>query len=104
MKKLARPNKPATKFFFPRIVLKFNDDIDALQTEQKIGTGFQKKLLGWSALSRKYPGITIEKLFTSVEQDKIVEKATRAKQITPHYQPPNFLNYYSIRCPHSINA
>lgn len=101
MKKNTKANKTGTKFFLPRIVLKFRDDIAG---SGKIGISFQKKLLSWPLLAKKFPGITIDKLFTSVEHNRILEKAERARQITPGYKPPAFLNYFSVRCPHAINA
>jgi hypothetical protein len=56
-------------------------------------------IIHWQNLAEVFPGIRINNLITSITPEEIAELINRARKTTPWYEPPNFLNYYSIGCP-----
>lgn len=77
----------------PRIILKFQDNIDlpySRNVNEKIDFPF------WKRLKSKYNHITIEPLFTSIKPENLGRLVDLARKMTPSYKPPNFFTYFAI--------
>lgn len=76
----------------PRVVVKFRDDVDLTDADRQ--------------LKEHFPGITIQRLITSLDPEKLkrlVEEASaRAKGKGSKYDPPKFQNYFAVRCPSNL--
>ena len=55
-------------------------------------------------LSELTAGKNINKLYTSLSPERIVELVSKAMKSDPAYHPPNFLNYYSLICEDEVEA
>ncbi len=91
-----------------RVVVKFEDDSDLTYED-----GVEKRLLDdWSVLSREFPGITLRKLFRSLEPTEIEKWAKKAeseakRKAEPQDEskkPPSLLRYFSVECPQALSA
>src|SRR3979409_90480 len=81
-----------------RIVLKFRDDFhipygDVMEINDFL---LEKEIISWKKLVHKFPGIRINKLFTSLSPGLIKEMVQKAKNRDSSYKPPNFLTYFAI--------
>jgi len=55
-------------------------------------------------LSRIVRGKKVDKLFTSLTQERIDALISKVMKLDPTYHPPNFSNYYSVGCDGEIEA
>jgi len=55
-------------------------------------------------LSELIAGKSINKFYTSLSSERIIELVSKATKSDPAYHPPNFLNYYSIFCEDEAEA
>jgi serine protease len=93
--------KKAQDDFRPHIIVKFNDDIK-LSNDGRIN--LEELIPGlWDDIVRDFPGISIEKLFTSVEPARIKELQSQAVENDPSYKPTNLLSYFVVYYPPQIN-
>src|SRR5438094_322939 len=53
----------------------------------------------WKKLVKDFPEIRIERLITSLPPEKILNLVDRANERDPSYRPPDFLSYFTVRCP-----
>lgn len=90
----------------PRIIVKFRDAVGLPYTSDEEIRKYllEKNILPLGQLSAKYKGITINRVFTSIEPGEILKSVDKAKKINPKYDPPNFLSYCAIDCPYGVNA
>ncbi len=89
--------------FGVQIVIKFHDYIE-FRTEKDIDGFINETAIGdWTALKSEFPGISLNKMITSIGEDKLSSLMKRAAEIDHAYHPVNFKNYYFINCPANIN-
>ncbi|WP_421655935.1 S8 family peptidase [Leptothermofonsia sp. ETS-13] len=94
--------KPESEGYCPRVVVKFQDDLE-LPYEDGVEVVIQNRQLGpWEQLAREYPGITLKRLYTSVDSRKIQELVNQARQLDPGYRPSRLANYFVINCPPGV--
>ena len=106
MKIEANEDKMNCTTFLHRIVVKFHNDLNLPYSEAAEINDFflQNGIISWEHLSEWFPGIRINKLFTSVGPEEIIEWVYKATKADPEYQAPDFLTYYSIDCPGEIKS
>jgi len=94
------------KKFSPRIIIKFQDSLNLpYNSESEIEDFLSKnEILPMKELSKKFPGIKIKKLFTSVEPKDITKLVNKARALNPKYQPPNFFTYCIMDCPYKTDT
>ncbi len=87
-----------------RIVIKFRDSLQIpYQNEAQLQAYFSKNnLISWRELIKRFQGIKITKLYTSVTSGQIIKLVTKLKELNPEYSPSNFLNHCAIDCPYKI--
>jgi hypothetical protein len=93
------PDRLELSAFRQRVVVKFHDFVELPYED-----GVEKEILNrdigsWDMIEEEFPGITLTRLYTSVEPDEIVKLVDRATQTDRDYEPPNFLTYFAIDCP-----
>ena len=90
-------NQSTANFCF-RLVVKFCAKYDLPYGEQKEINDFflRDQVIPWSRLCKKFPGLSINKLFSSVSPEQINGWINQARESDPFYQPPNFSSYFSI--------
>jgi serine protease len=87
-----------------RVVVKFRDDIN-LPYRDDIGDHIDRlRPARWETLKQKFPGITLNRLFTSLDPAQIREMVERAAGTDPGYLPLNLLGYYAMDCPPGVDA
>lgn len=89
--------------YSPRVVVKFRDYVD-LPYRDGIEDYLEKLKIGpWTRLAEEFPGITLKRLYTSLEPEKITSLVNRARELDTTYRPPNMLTYFLIECPPGVN-
>lgn len=97
------PCKEKERGYLPRVVVKFRDYIE-LPYKDGVEDEIQERKIGlWDQLVREFPGITLKRLYTSVDPEKIQEIVDRAREIDEKYEPPNLMTYFVIDCPLDVN-
>jgi serine protease len=87
----------------PKVVVKFRDHVE-LPYEDKIGGYIQNNGIGpWDRLLKEFPGITINRLITSLKTEEVLGLVARAKERNPDYHPPNFLSFFVVECPPDLD-
>jgi hypothetical protein len=86
--------------FSCRIVIKLRDRSDLpYQAAGEINAFFeQDAVIPWRQLRSQFPGIRIDKLFSSLDAPQITALVKKAEQADKEYMPVNFLSYYFIEC------
>jgi len=80
-----------------RVLFKFLDEV-TIPYEDEAQRFIEEYGLGpWSELVEKFPDLTVQRLFTSVEPEQILETVRLAQEIDESYQPPNFLTFFMIQ-------
>lgn len=87
----------------PKVVVKFPDQMELRYTDHLEKTlaypGFKE---AWSQLQKRFPGITINRHFTTIKPETIKELMAKAQDVNSRYTPTNLLNYFSIDCPPGV--
>ena len=89
-------DKPHDLGFWPRFIVKFNDDIEIAyvdHAEESLKGPDRKK---WDELAARFPGIMLNRLYTVVDAAEIRALVERAKKSDPDYHPPNLLTYFIV--------
>lgn len=87
-----------------KIIVKFTKNVQLPYEEDVEKYLDDFNVLPWKLLSRKFPGINMKPLITSVPADKLVEMTQTALESNANYKDPQLLNYFLILCPVSIKA
>ena len=91
--------------FFSRIVFKFRDSFFSQTPEgKKDNYFFYKDDIEWQLLLMTFPGISINKLFTSLSSEEINVLVNKAEVSDPIYPGFDFTACYAINCPQNISA
>ncbi len=84
----------------PKVVVKFPDQMEIRYTDNLEKTiaypGFKE---AWTKIQDKFPGITINRHFTTVNPETIKGLMHKAQEVNSRYVPSNLLNYFSINTP-----
>lgn len=106
MKSQITKKEPKPPKFTPRIVVKFDDllTIPYNSSEEIEQYLLKNGIISLKELQEKYPGIKIDKLFTSVEPAGIKEAVKKAKERNKDYNPPNFFTYCVMDCSYETNT
>jgi len=100
-----KKNMQNEKAFVSRIVVKFYDNLGVnYKNEDDIVEVLLKRCDAkqWGSLFNSYPLIQVDKLFTSVGTDSIIELVNKARVLDATYDPPDLLSYYVFSFPSSI--
>src|SRR5450432_2356148 len=89
------------KQFVPRIILKFHDHISMpYDADKEINDYFlEHHIISWPQMLHNFPGISVSRLFTTLEPARILEMIDKARNRDSFYNPPNFLTYFAIDLP-----
>ena len=88
------------------IVVKFHDHLDLPYCGAKEINNFflQDHTIPWSSILSIFPGIRINKFFTTQGPEEIARLVNKARRLDTNYQSPNFVSYFAISCPGEINT
>lgn len=100
-----RNNKSTTDVvgYRPRVVVKFDDRVDLLYQDGIEKVIQELKLGPWEELSKKFPGITFKRVFTSLAPEEIRELIKRATEMDQDYKPVNLLAYFMVESPDGVD-
>ncbi|PEC65026.1 S8 family peptidase [Bacillus toyonensis] len=84
----------------PRIVIKFHDKINIPYQDNAHEYIDEQDMGPWKKLVDNFPGITIDRYFTTIEPSKLQQLI---QEIPPNNNPTNFMTYFVITCPLNIN-
>lgn len=89
-----------------RIVVKFQDKMNIPYGEDKEISDYmlEKNMISWKKILLKYSGISISKLFTTLDPGSLTEMVDKVKISNTDYKPPNFLTYFAIDCPEGVET
>jgi hypothetical protein len=83
----------------PRLVVKFHDYVD-IPYQDGIEEYFQKLDVGpWDRMVAHYPGLTLRRMFTALDPEKVQKLVDTAVEMDPTYEPPNLLTYFIVDSP-----
>lgn len=87
-----------------RLVVKFRNHLNLpYHDAAEINHFFsQSDWLPIKRLQRNFYGLRLDKLFTSIKPERIVELSRSVEKMDKRYQAPDFLSYYTIDCPYKI--
>jgi serine protease len=77
------------------VVLPYEDGAERFVRELKVGP--------WSRLARQFPGIHLNRLFTTLASDLISKLVYEANGLDQSYRPPNLLAYFVIPSPPNVD-
>src|SRR5215208_2153238 len=99
MKSNVNENILRDKNLLSRIVIKFNDSLQiTTEDENEVNNFFNKSgLFPWQKLCKLFPGLLVQKLFTSLRTQEIIELVRKAGESDSDWHPPNFANYFVIK-------
>jgi Subtilase family len=84
-----------------RVVVKFKPD-----TQPSSSTDIQEltKSVGleWEGLSKKFPGIKLDRYFTTFDEPSLTALSQRASNASQRPTPVNFGLYYAVECPAGV--
>jgi serine protease len=63
----------------------------------------EHKIIPWSQLKEKYPGIDIRRVYTSISPERINALVAQAVRRDDTYKPPNFLTYFFVDVPAGVD-
>ena len=92
--------------FSRRIIVKFKDSFPLPYLNDKETRAYLLKnyAIPWKELFKTFPGITIGKLFTSINPKEIVSLVELVQQLSTDYTAPKFLTYFAIDCSSKTNT
>lgn len=100
--------------YIPRVIVKFRENDNSAMTPDETARIQNDEIkryeniernpveyLGasWTRLLEQHPGLTIQKLITSVPPQQIIKLREKARRTDRTYRPANFLTYFAVRCP-----
>ena len=88
-----------------RVVVKFvtEFEIAAYQDEAHLLLE-REELAKWNEIAEQFPGISLDRLFTSVPPETLTALEEKASRLDPGYVTRNFLTYFSIFVPEKDDA
>ncbi len=102
-KKLPRPFIKSPS----RVIVKFHGTVE-LPGKGAVHKHLEPKAGPWSQLIKKFPKITIRRLFKTPQLKQVCnlveDTKAKAKEIGCAYDPPNFRNTCVVQCPSGINS
>lgn len=99
-----KPNdRKKRRGYWPRIVVKFHDYVELPYVDAVEKHVEQLKVGPWRLLTKEFPGLSMNKLFTTIRQKRIEELIEQANGRDPDYRPPNLLTYFTVDVPPGVN-
>jgi serine protease len=95
---ISRP-KSSKPDYRTQIVVQFHDGINLPYGYEVSRLIKDYKVGPWEQLAKKYPGITISPLYSSIKPEKLKQLIAKAKQMDPTYKEGNFFQCFTISCP-----
>jgi serine protease len=95
------PAKPPRKAqgYWPRVIVKFHDHVNLPYRDGAESALASLGIGEWDRLVKQVPGLTLRRLYTALEPEKIRGLLERAKATDRDYEPPNLLTYFQVDCP-----
>jgi len=81
------------------LVVQFREGINVPYSKDAAKSIKDFKVGPWEKLEKKYPGITISPLFSSVKPEILKRLISKAKEMDPTYKEGRFFQYFSVVCP-----
>ena len=78
-----RPRRQEAAGYRPRVVVKFHDYVDLPYEDGAEGYVEELQVGPWRRLVEEFPGITLKRLYTSLDPEKIAALANRATELGP---------------------
>lgn len=102
-KKTTASSRQARSGYSPRIVVKYRDDV-VLPYDKRVDRALDELADGrWRRLKQRFAGISIRVLIDSIPPSRIRQLVAEAMRQDDAYRPPNFLTYYVVDIPSSID-
>jgi len=102
-KQAAREQARPESAYRSRVVVKFQDFVE-LPYEDGAEGHIQKLEIGpWDRLAAEYPGITLNRLYTTLAPAEVRALVDRAVELDRTYHAPNLLTYFVIDCPPAVD-
>lgn len=90
--------------FSHRIVIKFRSDLHSPHEKLNDRRDFLKHSVGGQKILRQFPGIVLNKLFTSLKPERIRGLINRAKKLDSGYEQDGLFSYHVVDCPPGTDA
>lgn len=88
--------------YSPRVIVKFRDNV-GLPYDDNVARQLEERRIGpWPRLAERFPGISMRRLFNSVEPERIEQLVTRAMKRNDRYRPPDFFSFFVIDVPEEV--
>jgi serine protease len=100
---MARSSDDARRRYQPRVIVKFRDHVQIPYEDGAERHIVELGLGPWERLEAQFPGISLVRLFSSIEPDSINELIARATREDPDYRPAHLLGYFAVPCPPDID-
>jgi Subtilase family len=83
----------------PRVIVKFHDYVE-IPYEDKAEAHIERLGVGpYDELSDRFGKLTLRRLYTAVEPEKLQRLVDQARERDRRYDPPNLLTYFVVDCP-----
>lgn len=86
----------------PRVVVQFHDYVQLPYVDKVEKVIQDQRLAPWKEFSKRFPGVTFRRVFTSISPEKIRGLIKRATEIDPEYKPENFFAYFLMDSPPGV--
>lgn len=86
-----------------KVVVRFDEYADVPYEDGVEETLEDRQLMPWKRLEERFPGITIERLFTALDPGEIRELLAEAAQRDRTYEPAPLLDYFVVDCPADVD-
>jgi serine protease len=87
----------------PRVVVKLRGEIDLPYEDGVEKYLVDRGLASWEQLAHMFPGITLARLYTSMDTERLRALERRAAERDQTYDSPNLLSYFVIDCPPEVD-
>ena len=85
--------------YYPRVVVKFHDYVE-LPYEDEVERHLRKRQIGpWHELEERFPGVSMRRLYRSVDPENIRRLEDEAAERDPEYERASLANYFVVECP-----
>jgi hypothetical protein len=97
-KQISKPRIPK-KDYRTQLVVQFSDEV-SLPYDNGVAKAINEFNVGpWVQLEKKFPGLTITPLFSSIKQEILKKLIRKAKEMDPSYKEGRFFQSYRVLCP-----
>jgi hypothetical protein len=90
--------------YLRRVIVKLRDDIRIEYIDHVEQQFTETDLEQWKKIDSSFPGVTLSRLYVSVDAERIRMLVTKGQELDPTYKPPNLLTYFTIEVPPEYDA